>query len=82
MAGIIERQRQGSTELTIKLQKQGTGWVVTGEGISNAAVDLDWAAFDALLLAEIHGTNVELGDGVPPDALELGKLLRERWNLE
>jgi hypothetical protein len=67
--------------LTIKLQKRGTGWEVIGEGVSNRAVDLDWAAFDALFLAEIHGTHVELGDGVPPDALELGKRLRAHWNL-
>ena len=65
----------------IRLQKHGTGWVVSGEGVSNRAVDLDWAAFDALFLAEVHGTTVELGEGVPGDALELGRKLRERWNL-
>ena len=57
------------------------GWEVTGEGISNTAVDLDWAAFDALFLAEVHGTTVELGEGVPPDALDLGRQLRKHWNL-
>jgi hypothetical protein len=65
----------------IKLQKHGMGWMVSGEGVSNRAVDLDWAAFDALFLAEVHGTTVELGEGVPSDALELGRQLRQRWNL-
>ena len=54
---------------------------MVGKGISNTAVDLDWAAFDALFLAEIYGTHVELGDGVPADALELGRRLRVHWNL-
>lgn len=65
----------------IKLQKHGMGWVVSGEGVTNRAVDLDWAAFDALFLAEVHGTTIELGEGVPDDALDLGRQLRRQWNL-
>jgi hypothetical protein len=65
--------------MTIRLRWSGTAWEVVGKDVLTTALELDWAAFDALVLAELHGTTVELGDGVPADALELGGRLRERW---
>ncbi len=36
---------------------------MAGEGINIETRELEWAIFDALTLAEIHGTTVELGEG-------------------
>ncbi len=46
-----------------------------GAGVRIETRVLAWAAFDALTLAEIHGAVVELGEGVPEDALAQGRTL-------
>jgi hypothetical protein len=58
---------------TIKLLRDSDFWKVVGDGLQSESSDLEWAALDALVLAELHGTTVELGEGVPADALELGR---------
>jgi hypothetical protein len=59
--------------MTIKLLRADGLWKVVGDGLLSEASDLAWAALDALQLAEQYGTTVELGDGVPEDALELAR---------
>ena len=59
--------------MTIKLLRGEGTWKVIGDELLSEASDLGWAALDALLLAEQQGTTVELGEGVPEDALELGR---------
>lgn len=55
---------------TIKLLRSDGVWKVVGKTLLSQSLDLEWAAFDALLLAELHGASIELGEGVPEDALE------------
>lgn len=61
----------------IKLLRDNGLWKVVGDSLLSESNDLEWAALDALLLAELHGTTVELGEGVPADALERGRARRE-----
>jgi hypothetical protein len=64
--------------MTIKVLRGEGTWKVVGVGVNIEARELDWAVFDALTVAEVHGTTVELGEGVPENALELGRSLREQ----
>jgi hypothetical protein len=66
--------------MTIKVLREGGLWKVVGQGVNIEARELEWAIFDALTLAEIQGVTVELGEGVPKDALERGR--RPRDHLE
>lgn len=59
--------------MTIKLVRGDGVWKVVGDGVLAESSELAWAAFDALTLAELQGATVELGEGVPRDALELGR---------
>ena len=65
----------------VELRRGSFGWeVVVGDSVMSSSAELEWAAFDALLLAEIHGSNsVTLGAGVPADALDRGRRVREHW---
>jgi hypothetical protein len=65
----------------VELRRGRFGWeVVVGESVMSSTAELEWAAFDALLLAEIHGSSsVTLGAGVPADALDRGRRVREHW---
>ncbi len=63
--------------MTIKLLCVDGLWKVMGETLLSESSDLEWAALDALLLSEIYGTTVELGDGVPADALDRARAKRE-----
>ena len=65
--------------MTIKVLREGGLWKVAGEGISIETRELEWAIFDALTLADIHGATVELGEGVPQDALERGRGRRDHF---
>lgn len=59
--------------MTIKLVRGDGIWKVLGDGVLAESSDLAWAAFDALTLADLQGASVELGEGVPKDALDLGR---------
>lgn len=65
----------------VELRRGSFGWeVVVGGSVMSSSAELEWAAFDALLLAEIHeSSGVTLGAGVPNDALDRGKRVREHW---
>jgi hypothetical protein len=52
-------------------------WKVVGVGVRIETRVLAWAALDALTLAEMYGAVVELGEGVPEDALAQGRRLAE-----
>jgi hypothetical protein len=65
--------------MTIKVLREAGLWKVVGDGINIETRELAWAVFDALTLAEIHGTTVELGEGVPADALEVGRARRDQF---
>ena len=54
----------------VKLLKSGNAWDVVADGHLSSCADLELAAVKALTLAELHGVEVELGEGVPPEALE------------
>jgi hypothetical protein len=60
----------------VKLLKAGNAWNVIADGHFSSCADLELAAVKALTLAELQGTSVELGAGVPPDALERGEARR------
>lgn len=62
---------------SIKVLRSGGFWKVVGAGVHIEARVLAWAAFDALTLADLNGTVVELGEGVPEDALAQGRKLAE-----
>ncbi len=64
--------------MKIKVLREGGLWKVVGEGINIETRELEWAVFDALTLAEIHGATIELGEGVPEDALERGRARRDQ----
>jgi hypothetical protein len=64
--------------VTIKLLHQDGLWRVVSDGLLSESSDLEWAALDALLLAEIYGTTIELGAGVPADALDRARAKREQ----
>ena len=55
--------------MPIKLVRGDGAWRVVGESVLAESSDLAWAAFDAVMLAKIQDTTVELGDGVPEDAI-------------
>lgn len=61
----------------IKVVRSGGFWKVVGAGVHIEARVLAWAAFDALTLADLNGAVVELGEGVPEDALAQGRKLAE-----
>ena len=63
--------------MAIHLRKVGAYWAVSVRGAEVRCQDLAWAALSAMDLAEKLELPVELGEGVPPDALKKGKLLRE-----
>lgn len=69
------------TEKTLELRRGETGWeIVVGNSVVRSCGELEWAAFDAILLAEMHGASgIELGAGVPENALALGQALRRNW---
>jgi hypothetical protein len=62
----------------VKLLKAGDAWNVVTKGYLSSSTDLDLAVRKALELAETHGADVELGDGVPRDALMRGRERRQR----
>jgi hypothetical protein len=59
--------------MTIRLVRGDGVWQVVGDSVLAESPDLAWAAFDALALAELEGSGVELGEGVPKNALDLGR---------
>ena len=65
----------------IKLCRGDTEWEVAVDGeVVSSSRDLEWAAFDALLLAEIYeASRVEVGEGVPFDAIEQGLQAHAAW---
>jgi hypothetical protein len=65
----------------VKLVKAGDAWNVVAHGHLSSCADLELAAVKALSLAERYGASVELGEGVPKDALERGRRRRERSKL-
>lgn len=64
----------------VKLCRGPSGWeVLLGDVLFSRSSKLEWAAIDALELAEAHAAgHVELDEGVPADALERGVELRTR----
>jgi hypothetical protein len=62
-----------------RLEKYNDRWRVTAEdGTDMWNSDLDFAALDALAAAaRVGNPEIELGEGVPADALERGQRLRE-----
>lgn len=68
---------------TVKLRRGRWGWeVLLGDLLFSRSSKLEWAAVDALLLAEAYSADqVELGEGVPVDALERGAAFRNRWHI-
>ena len=76
---LLEGHRAGELKFPlIEVDFAGTRAAEVGKV---TALEAPHRVFDALFLAEIYGTQVELGDGVPADALELGRRLRVHWNL-
>jgi hypothetical protein len=67
--------------MTIKLLRSDGLWKVVGDELLSESSDLEWAALDALLLAELHGTTVELGEGVPQMRWSAGMLEGEEFSL-
>ncbi len=67
---------------SIKLCRGDTGWeVLVDDVVISGANDLQWAAFDALLLAEIYeAPRVEIGPGVPVHAIEEGLRAHAQWD--
>jgi hypothetical protein len=62
----------------VRLEKRADGgWEARGESATLWATDLDWAALGAIHMAAIDGVDVELGSGVPADALDQGRRLIE-----
>jgi hypothetical protein len=61
----------------IKLLKSGDAWNVIAYGHLSSCPTLELAVVKALTLAEVHGAEVELGEGVPAEALELGRRRRK-----
>jgi hypothetical protein len=57
-------------QVNIKLERGSNGWVVLRGGVLSVSRELEEAAFGAVLLADLHATSVELGNGVPEEALE------------
>lgn len=62
----------------VKLLKAGNAWDVVADGHLSSCADLELAADKALALAESNGVEVELGEGVPPEALERMRERRRR----
>lgn len=62
----------------IKLQRGGDGWVVLGSSVLSTSEDLEQAAFSALLLAELHGTPLELDSDVQAEVLERAQQRRAK----
>jgi hypothetical protein len=58
------------------------GWeVLVDEVVMSSSSDLQWAAFDALLLAEIYDApRVDVGEGVPVHAIEEGLRAHAQWD--
>lgn len=69
------------TAKMLELRRGSAGWeIAIGDTVLRTSGELEWAAFDAILLAEMHGASgIALGDGVPSDALARGQALRETW---
>jgi hypothetical protein len=67
---------------SIKLCRGDSGWEVLVDDVAvSSASDLQWAAFDALLLAEIYDVpHVQVGDGVPINAIEEGLRAHAQWD--
>jgi hypothetical protein len=65
----------------VRLQRGTACWEVLLDGaVFSKNEELDWAALDALVLADAHRTDhIELDAAVPADALERGALLRVKW---
>jgi hypothetical protein len=64
----------------IKLQRSAEGpykWETIGPGGTQLNTELDWAALAATQMAAKAGVAVDLGEGVPPDALHKGHRLGE-----
>jgi hypothetical protein len=55
---------------TIRIERYGAGWRLLGASVAVESDDLEWIAYDALLHSELHGLKIELGEGVPADAIE------------
>jgi hypothetical protein len=66
--------------VTIRLERGGDGWVVLEGGVFSVSQKLEDAALGALLLAELHGTTLELGSDVPEEVIE--RVRRRRVALE
>jgi hypothetical protein len=62
----------------VKLLKAGDTWNVVADGHFSSCADLELAVAKALMLAEIQGTSVELGDGVPREAHDRARR-RRSW---
>ena len=60
----------------VKLLKDADRWTVIARGTIASCANLDQAVDKALLLAERDGIPIELGAGVPSDALERGRVRR------
>ena len=78
---VLSLKSMKVTAKTLELRRGATGWeIVVGDSVVRSSGELEWAAFDAILLAEMHGASgIELGYGVPDDALVRGQALRETW---
>jgi hypothetical protein len=60
----------------VKLLKAGDAWNVVADGHLSSCADIELAALKALELSELHGWPIELGPGVPADALDRVKRRR------
>lgn len=67
---------------SIELCRGDSTWdVVVDDVVVTSASDLQWAAFHALILAELYEwPYVELGEGVPVDAIEEGLRAHAGWD--
>jgi hypothetical protein len=63
--------------VAIKVERVPEGWVVVENGVLTMSPDVDAAVFKALVLAEVHGTSLELGSDVPEEALTRARRLKQ-----
>jgi hypothetical protein len=63
-------ERDEGAGLTIKLERRNDVWVVVGDRVLSVSQKIEDAALSAILLADLQGTSVKLGCGVPEEVLD------------
>jgi len=62
----------------IKLERSAEGWVVLGSSVLSTSPNLEEAALTALLLADLHGTTLEIDEEVRQEAQHVLERARKR----